>query len=277
MIRRIALSILALAALALTLTSPAATSLAAPTAPAAPACPQHTTIQHWSSKTLALAGFRTQLYGGDQAEVGLNGKTLALNVAADPNNAGYVAARITDIDTSVPIAERVHCWKPTADKAVEVNFSIRFTQPQVAPGMTENMMLWNSPMADPAHPELPIPLTAFGVSRALGSYTTVVVQNLDLMTFQASVYHRGEMPAWLDATAWHTVTMRVAQDRVTIHISQGDQSALVSDVMLPNAPVATGMEFSVDNEGMPGQYPPITVPDGAEIGFYRAGYVNATR
>lgn len=264
---------LALAALtvALVLISPA------PAPAAASSCRDRTNIQHWSQKALERLGWQTQIHSPGQAQVTPRGQTIALDVAADPTNTSYVAARITEIDTSVPIVERTFCWKPTTDRDVEVSYQLRFTQAQVAQGWTQNMVLWNAPMADPARPEPPLPLTAFGVSRSMGQYTAVVVQGLNLATFSADVYATPAMPSWLKADKWHQVDMRVAVDRVTISVTQAGQSAVVADVPLAHAPTATGMEFSVDNEMVPGMYVPVTTPDGAEIAFYRAGYVPSQR
>lgn len=265
------LAVLALAVLTAALVLVAPT----PTPAAASTCRDRTNIPHWSQKALDRLGWQTQIHSPSQAQVTPRGQTIALDVAADPANGGYVAARITEINTSVPIADRTFCWKPTVDRDVEVSYQLRFTQAQVAQGWTQNMILWNAPMADPALPEPPLPLTAFGVSRSMGQYTAVVVQGLNLATFSADVYATPAMPSWLKADEWHQVDMRVAVDRVTIHVTQDGQSVVVADVPLAYRPTATGMEFSVDNEMVPGMYVPVTTPDGAEIAFYRAGYAPA--
>lgn len=236
----------------------------------APTCTPNKNMQTWTPKSLARNGFVIEQYGEPQASVEFNQQTLALAVDADPTNATYVASRITEIDSSVPIAERVKCWQPTDSRAVEVHFTIRFVQPE-PPQLTENLILWNAPLPNPTNPEPPVPLTALGVSRALGGYNAVVVQNLDFTTGGAEVYSLAPMPEWLDATRWHTIDMIVGLDRVTTRVSQDGLSALVSDVVLPKQPVSLGFEFSVDNELFPGFYAPITVPDSLEIDAFKIG------
>jgi hypothetical protein len=194
-------------------------------------------------------------------------KFLALNVAATPQfNGQYVASRITEIDTSVSPIERVKCWQPDAGHTVVAEYTLRFDQQAAPPGLTENLILWNAPFGQDA-----IPLTAVGVTRSLDlatgqpAYSALVAQDLDFATF-SGLLRTAPMPAWLDASDWHTVRVTETQQDVLIEISQGSHPyTTVLQVTFLHAPEALGFEASVDNEVLPGLFAPITVPDGVDL------------
>jgi hypothetical protein len=83
------------------------------------------------------------------------------------------------------------------------------------------------------------------------------------------------MPAWLDATQWHTVDIVLSPETVVISVEQNGNSENVIQTTLLHAPEALGFEFSVDNEVFPGFYSPVTVPDQLDVSFYGIGLRNS--
>src|SRR4051812_10344972 len=186
--------ILVLAMLILSLLAVAPTQ-AAPTlaAPTANNGHQHTNnpcldrkfIPFWGSRNFIEAqGFNFDIVG-DQASVKFR-NNLSLDLASNPASEEYTASRMTEIDTWVPIADRVKCWQATPTKNVVIEYRVRFDQSVAPSGLTENLMLWNAPFASTT-PEPARPITSIGVSRnsAFGppQYYAEVVQDLDFGTF----------------------------------------------------------------------------------------------
>lgn len=228
-------------------------------------CLPHRHIDRWNNPAqLRAQGFHRDLFG-DQASMRFRGDILALDLASDPDDATYIASRITEIDSSQPIEARVKCWQPTVRQDVVVTFTVRFDQATVQPGMTENMFLWNAPLPPPGTSGGMKPFTVAGVSRSNGSYTAVVAEELDLTTFSGFIQQM-PMPAWLNAAAWHTVRTTISQTHVRIEVAQGTHTYTpVIDTALPHTPEPMAFEFSIDNESSPGTFVPITVPDGLDI------------
>lgn len=250
-------------------------SVAAPAQAAAPAqkdeCVRHKRIENWKDlDQLDRKGFNVDLVG-DQASITFDReeqhKFLSLNLAADPTSAQYTASRITEIDSTLPIDQRVKCWQPTPDTNVVVEFVVRFDQAAPPPGLTENLILWNAPFPSPGSTEPSIPLTAIGVTRNGGEYAAIVAQDLDFSTFSGFLV-RQPLPAWLDATDWHSVRITVSETSVLIELAQGEQDytpVLLTELPHPVEPL--GFEFSVDNEAFPGFFVPVTVPDSLDVDF----------
>jgi hypothetical protein len=238
-------------------------------APAAAAsrygCVPHRHIDRWNNAAqLRAQGFRRDLFG-DQASMRFRGDFLALDIASDPSSSTYTASRITEVDSSQPIEARVKCWQPTARHDVVVEFTVRFDQATVQPGMTENLFLWNAPLPPPGTSGGMQPFTVAGVTRSNGAYSAVVAEDLDLMTFTGFV-QQVPMPTWLNAAAWHKVRTTVSQTNVRIEVAQGAHHyTTILNAALPHAPEPMAFEFSLDNEAFPGFYVPVTVPDGLDI------------
>jgi hypothetical protein len=253
-------------------TSAAAANLAQATPAAAPAvaasrhdCVSHRHIDHWNNPAqLRAQGFNRDLFG-DQASMRFRGDFLALDIASDPNRSTYTASRITEVNSAQPIEARVKCWQPTARQDVVVTFTVRFDQATVQSGMTENLFLWNAPLPPPGTSGSMRPFTVAGVTRSNGSYSAVVAEDLDLMTFSGFV-QQVPMPTWLNAAAWHKVRTTVSQTHVRIEVAQGAHNyTTVLNAALPHAPEPMAFEFSMDNEAFPGFFVPVTVHDGLDI------------
>jgi hypothetical protein len=248
---------------------------AAPSAPASvfsskpsAQCVQRKNITNWQNlRQVNKQGFNADVVGS-QASMTFNRNqgqgVLSLDLAANPTNTEYTASRITEVNSSAPISERVKCWQPTETKNVVAEYVIRFDQAATPANLTENMFFWNAPL--PASPsEQPIPFTTIGVTRSLGSYRAVVAQNLDIATF-SGLLQQQPMPEWLDASQWHTIRVTISQTHASVQVAQGSHSySELLKVALQHAPEPLAFEFSVDSEAFPGLYVPVTTPDGLDI------------
>jgi hypothetical protein len=234
-------------------------------------CLDHKFIPFWGSRSLIEAqGFNFDIVG-DQASVKFR-NNLSLDLASNPGSSDYTASRMTEIDTWVPIADRVKCWQPTPSKNVVVEYRVRFDQSAAPSGLTENLMLWNAPFPSTT-PEPARPITSIGVSRnsAFGppQYYAEVVQDLDFGTFAPPyILELTPMPAWLDAGKWHRIRITLSQTTGQVEVAQGlHPFTTVSKVALRHAPEPLGFEFSIDNEFVPGVTLPITIPDGVDVSY----------
>jgi hypothetical protein len=228
-------------------------------------------IPFWGSRNFIEAqGFNFDIVG-DQASVMFR-NNLSLDLASNPLSSAYTASRITEIDSSMPIADRVKCWQATPTKNVVVEFRIRFDQSAAQPGLTENLILWNAPLPS-STPEPARPITAIGVSRngAFGppQYYAEVVQDLDFGTFAPPyILQLTPMPAWLDAGQWHRIRITLSQTTGQIDVAQGVRPfTTVSKVALLHPAEPLGFEFSLDNEFVPGVYVPVAIPDGLDVSY----------
>lgn len=262
----------------LTLALPAQAAPAARLAPAPLPAPNADTrclprkhINFWGSRrAIEARGFNFDLVG-PQASATFR-RNLSLDLASDPSSSAYTAARITEIDTWKPIAERVKCWQATPQKNVVVEFRVRFDQRDAQMGLTENLMLWNAPFPSTT-PEPARPVTAIGVSRnsmfGQPQYMAQVVQDLDFATFAPPmVFETRPMPAWLNAADWHRVRITLSQTTAQVDVAQGHNAyttVLTAALLHPAEPL--GFEFSVDNELAPGITAPVIVPDGLDVDY----------
>jgi hypothetical protein len=235
-------------------------------------CLDRKLIPFWGSRSFIEAqGFNFDIVG-DQASVKFQ-HDLSLDVASNPASSAYTASRMTEIDSSVPIADRVKCWQATPSKNVIVEYRVRFDQSAAQPNMTENLILWNAPLPSPNTPEPARPITAIGVSRnaAFGApqYYAEVVQDLDFATFAPPfILNLTPMPAWLDAGQWHRIRITLSQTTGQVEVAQGDHPfTTVSKVALLHPTGPLGFEFSMDNEFVPGVYVPVTIPDGLNVSY----------
>jgi hypothetical protein len=245
-------------------------------------CVPHKYIDNWSNRrAIEARGFNFDLVG-PQASATF-GRNLGLNLASNPASSAYTASRITEIESELPIAQRVKCWQATAKKDVVVEFKVRFKQSAAPAGMTENLILWNAPLPfydgtnPPAEPAGL--LTEIGVARtsALGTpqYIAVVAQDLDTATFNG-LMRVMPMPAWLDAGEWHRVRLTLSLKSARIEVAQGQHKftpVLEADLLHPAEPL--GFEFSVDNEAFPGYYVPVNMPDGLLVDYLKIDMVRS--
>jgi hypothetical protein len=228
-----------------------------------PACAPFKHIQNWHSiDQLERWGFNA-VVDGDQASVHFNGD-LSLDLARNPSNTQSQVSRMTEIDASIPIAQRVKCWEAAPGRDVVVEFRERFDRPATPPNLAEDLFLWNAPLAGPNNPaELPHLLTAIGVSRtsAFGApmYVAEVVQDLDLTTFNGLLKIE-LLPNWLNPAAWHNVRITLSQTNAKIEVAQGDQPfTLALQTALPHPAEPLGFELSVETSG------PIATADGLNV------------
>ncbi|HSM56343.1 MAG TPA: hypothetical protein VK879_09340 [Candidatus Sulfomarinibacteraceae bacterium] len=235
---------------------------AAPVAAQPPLCTPVKKIDNLQSETvLASRGFHVHDDGLGSVDFRGRGKAavaeliLAEDLSEQPN-----AARITEVDSSVPVDQRMRCWQPTERFDVVAEFEVRFDQPDTPPGVTETLFLWNAPLGEDSASTL----TAFGVTRNqfFGGYSAVAAQNLDLATFAG---HLELVPMSVDPTQWHSIRVTMSMAQVIIEAAQGGdyQTVLVSTP--PGAIEPLAFEFSLDNEVFPGNFEPVSVPDTLEI------------
>jgi hypothetical protein len=266
--------LIAMALLSMTIVLPAQ---AAPAMDATPArskqdrCLPKKRIDQWSNRrNIEARGFNFDLVGA-QANATFS-RNLSLDLSSDPASAAYTASRITEIDTWLPIDQRVKCWQATAKKDVVVEFRVRFDQPAAPQGLTENLILWNAPFPSTT-PEPLRPVTSIGVSRnsAFGQpqYVALATQDLDYATFAPPfILQVNPMPPWLDAGDWHQVRMTITQTTAQIDVAQGNHTyTSVLNVTLLHPAEPLGFEFSVDNELAPGYWVPVTIPDSLKVDY----------
>ena len=273
---------LAILATAQAQAAPASATPAAITRPAQNQCVPHKQIETWNSqRAIEARGFNFDLVG-TQASAQFQ-HDLSLNLAANPNNQAYTASRMTEIDSHLPISDRVKCWQATPDKNVVVEFRVRFAESDTPADKTENLELWNAPFPafDSPNPssESPLPLTSIGVARtsALGQplYMASVVQDLNVSTFDG-LFAFNTMPTWLNPSDWHRVRLTLSQRSARIEVAQNQhpfETVLVQDLLHPAEPL--GFEFSVDNEALPGQFAAVAEPDGMQVDYLSIDMVRA--
>jgi hypothetical protein len=218
-------------------------------------------IQNWRSvDQLSRQGFNS-VVDGDLASMGFDGDLL-LNLDSNPANHEYQVSRATEIDTNLPIAQRVKCWQAMPGHDLVVEFRVRFDQSAPPPNLEEDMFLWNAPLAGPNNPEPPQLLTAIGVARTSGlgapMYIAEVVQDLDLATF-SGLFEITPVPAWLNAADWHNVRVTISQTHAQIEMAQGAHPfTLIQRTALLHPAEPLGFEFSLDTHAS------IPVADGLE-------------
>jgi hypothetical protein len=235
-------------------------------------CVDRKLIPFWGSRSLIEAqGFNFDIIG-DQASVKFR-RALSLDVASNPLSSAYTASRMTEIDSAMPIADRVKCWEATPTKNVVVEYRVRFDQSAAQSDMTENLILWNAPLPAAGSGETALPITSIGVTRnaAFGvpHYYAEVVQDLNFATFAPPfILNLTPMPAWLDAGQWHRVRITLSRTTGQIEVAQGARPfTTVSKVALLHPTGPLGFEFSMDNEFVPGVFVPVTIPDGLDVSY----------
>lgn len=209
---------------------------------------------------------------GDLSYYG-NGRAAYASLSLDQDLSGaYNAARITEVDTTLPPPARTRCWQPDEKFNVIAEFTIRFADAEKPFGLTETVFLWNSPLGG----DEPLPLTSVGVSRseAFPGYNANVSQNLTFEPFAFDHLEVVPMPAWLDPTQWHTVSITLGMYDVEIAVSQGRNHETVISTTLPQAVEPLAAELSIDNEAFPGLTVPVTTPATLEVDTIDLSYKN---
>jgi hypothetical protein len=247
-------------------------------------CPPQKRIDVWNSAAqLETYGFHVDLFG-DQGTLTYAGQQLSLDLAADPLDSQMNAARITEIDTLAPVAQRSKCWQTTPTKDIVVEFKIRFDQPIALYGLTENQFLWNAPFPNKqVNPnDSAIPATAIGVSRnsifGAPQYMAIVAQDLDLSRGTVAVLNLVPLAVaapWLNAGWWHTVRITISETGARIDIAQGlHPFTTVLNTALAHPVEPLGFEFSIDNETEPGTTFPILTRDGLDVAYLHMDLVD---
>jgi hypothetical protein len=187
----------------------------------------------------------------------------------------YNAARITEVDTTLPPEARTRCWQPDARFDVIAEFKIRFAQAEKPFGLTETVFLWNSPLGG----DQPLPVTSVGISRSesFPGYNANVSQNLTFEPFAFDHLEVVPMPQWLDPTEWHTVRITLGVHDVQIEVRQGGGYETVISTTLPEPVEPLAFELSVDNEAFPGLTVPVSVPDTLYVDSIDIRYKNVRR
>lgn len=242
------------------------------------ACPSQKNVQGWFNLQQVVAhGFIPEVFGSGAAmnfEREHRNAYLSLDLAAAPDSFEYTASRITEIDSSVPVTERTKCWQPSDSADVVAEFDLRLNQ-ATSIGLNETMMFWNAPFDSNG---TAIPITMFGVSRSPstnGEYAAVVAQDLVMMPEFSGLLQIGAMPDWLDETAWHSVRITISTTSVQIEVAQGEHEyTTVLQTDLSHAPEPLGLDFSIDNEIIPGMNVPVTVDSSIDLGSLRVGSQN---
>lgn len=217
-----------------------------------------------NERQLEASGLHRDIFGSGSLTFAREKRALyaSLNVAPDLSG-NPVAARITEVDTSLPPEERTKCWQPTGESRIFAKYTIRFEQAERPPGLTENVLLWNAPFGETTQ----LPMTAIGVSRSenFPGYVATVSQDVSFTPVFSGFVQVVPMPAWLDPTEWHTVHVRLTEQEATISVVQNRQRATVLSVALPAPIEALAFEASVDNEVFPGIHAPISQSDTIDV------------
>ncbi len=232
-------------------------------------CPSERIISSFvDEQQVILNGFHFQVTppGGSytfQAEG--EQRYLSLRMAPFAFKGELSASRISEIDTSRPLAQRVYCWQPIPTADVVVQYTHRFQEAAPPPGLSENLFLWNARLAAAEG------VTAVGVTRShlYNGYFAILAQDFHLAA-NTGLLQLCSMPAWLDPTAWHTIHLALSSEFVTIQAAQGDEQAVVLHAAWLHPPAPLGFEFSVDNEIAPGSIVPVTVADQLDVAFFSA-------
>jgi hypothetical protein len=237
-------------------------------------CSNSVHVNNWKDADhLANEGFYIEQFGSS-ASYGFNDHVLSLDLGTT-GDANYAATRITEIDVSVPVDQRVKCWQPTASKDVVAEYTMKFDQPYGSM-LTENVFFWNAPFG-----QNPIPLSAVGVTRSPGSggqYAAIIAQDVVFNPdFSISgLFYIVPMPSWLNAADWHTIRVTISNGSAQVEVKQGsnDYTTVLSAPLL-HTPEALGLEYSVDNEIFPGFTVPVSMSDGLDLGELTIGYSNS--
>jgi hypothetical protein len=242
-------------------------------------CLRRVDITSWrSEEQLARNGFIIERYA-EPASVSFGRDDLRLSLATAPAQTSYAASRITEIDPHPPILARKRCWQPTADRAVEIHYKVRFADKVAPPELISNLVLWNAPFpfqdGTTASTETALPVTSFGVSRLYGLYVAAASQDFDPAT-GAGLLRMNPMPTWLDPTAWHEVTILLTTTTVEIRVAQKDHAETILTTPLLRAPDPLGFQFSIDNDAL-GAYNPINQGDQIDIDRFSIRYRQSER
>ena len=232
-------------------------------------CVHQKNIENWKSlDQIERDGFHVDLVG-PQASLTFGReqqrKFMSLDIASNPSSSAYTASRVTEIQSQLPIDQRVKCWQTTPTTNIVAVYEVRFDQAAAPTDLTENLIFWNAPLPSQGSTEPPRPITSIGVSRNQGSYVALVAQDFDFATF-TGLLRTQPMPSWLDPTDWHSIRVTITQTSALIEVAQGTHPFTpVLQVTLLHPIEPLGFEFSVDNEIAPGVIVPVTIPDGLDV------------
>ena len=251
---------------------PGRVATAAPSAPTAADCRPAKIINGLLNEhQLEAFGLHRDIFGSGSLAFHREGQAryASLSVAPDGSESpSLIAARITEVDTSLTPHERTKCWQPTPDFNIEASYTIRFEQAVRPPGLTETVFLWNSPFG-----ETSLPLTAIGVTRiqqdptdpTSSIYVATIAQGVTFGPNDFIVVKPMPDWDWLDPTEWHTVHVQLKEQEATISVVQDGRRETVLSDALPQPLEPLAFEASVDNEVFPGFYAPVPVADTIDV------------
>ncbi|GIK56307.1 MAG: hypothetical protein BroJett015_19700 [Chloroflexota bacterium] len=232
-------------------------------------CLNKRTIPRFANEQqVKTGGFNFQVTppGGSYAFYEDDGRPyLALRMVPFIFHGELSSSRISEIDTSRPLDQRVYCWQPTPTANVVVTYTHRFAEIAPPPGLSENLFLWNARLSSDKG------VTAVGVTRShlYNGYFAIVAQDFNFAA-RTGLLQLTPLPVWINATKWHTVHIVMSQETATLQIEQDDRQATVLQMPFLHPPDPLGFEFSLDNEIAPESIHPVTVADQLDIAFYHA-------
>lgn len=214
----------------------------------------------WNQRHLQKNGFHI-IEKGPQASVAYPDHVLRLALKANPLSNASTVARISEVDASLPVRDRVKCWQPHDQHAVTMHVLLRFKNADPPPNLTEVAFFWNAPF--PTQPEdTPILPTVIGASRDHGMYTAVIVQNFD---GSDGLFQRRPMPEWLNVSAWHAIDIILTTTLASISVRQSGRCTNMLSVPWLQPPGPLAAEISIDNDNFPEGHLPVLVPDWMEV------------
>jgi hypothetical protein len=224
-------------------------------------------IDKWKNwKQLEKEDFHLQEVG-PLTKISFEKEYMSMSLGRDLSTGNdEIYADITEIDPEHGLGQA--CWLPTADRTLVMEVSLRFDQAQTPPGLFENILLWNGGQTTASSPA-----TGIGVTRSLSSpYSAVVSQDFVFAAPPQGLIRLVPMPAWLDATQWHRVRMTVTDHDASIEVFQGELQALVVQQQLLHAPDPLAVDFTIDNQYIPGINIPVQVADSIYIADFKIDY-----
>jgi hypothetical protein len=207
----------------------------------------YTTIRVWEPGQLVQVGFNA-VCRGEQASIIYARRQLRLALTANTSSSASTIARITEVD-SFP-------WQATDAHPIVMRVSLRFDQATPPPNLTEVAFLWNAPFLTGRL------ASVVGVSRDHGAYWAIVAQDFDPTTGDGLLERA---PIGIEATDWHTITIRVSTTQASVAITQRRRRVTVLTRALPHPMEPLAAEVSIDNDNVPEGRLPVVMPDALSV------------
>lgn len=231
------------------------------------ACPSSKEIDKWKSwKHLEKEDFFLQQVGA-QSKIEFNKSSMSLSLGRDLTTGNAeIFNDVTELDPEHGLGQA--CWRPTQTSMLVMEVSLRFQQAQTPPGLFENVLLWNGGQTTAGSLA-----TGIGVTRSMSSpYSAVISQDFVFGSPPTGLLRLVPMPGWLDATQWHQVRITVSHCEAAIEVIQGNQHMVVVRQQLLHPPTPLAVDFTIDNQQIPGVNAPVQVSDTISIADVSLGY-----